>query len=781
MQPLPLFPAEALAALLGADGERVLLPPLPEQPLALLGLLLVYIVTTEKHLFVQGFKPHEQEGQPPLLLRGCLVVRVLKPSRIRSVLLAFRGVQRLEWPEGIPPKRAHYAEINDIVLHTWPFYHMDTPVPDGGAHVVRPVPLRLLRDDVLHLLLSEHALLFAASLIKRATLPRLALPGLLPVSLRELSSVVLERCFVPGDYVYNFEHPLQALTPELISVNFGRVWYSLEATVERVGTFKLNLVARLPVEVVRIPSDSSVEQNEPIVIEREWEDQLRYEIVVGSKLVVLDTYVPLNFKFVPLFGKVALHRIRVFISENCNYYCNGKAVHRVEPTRKFLLLEHKAKKNHLLLLRSGGADDDDEVLPRELEFQMFVPSVLNKKYAQELHPDTLIENIQCDHWIKISLRISRQDTENPEKRKHFEIMIDSPIHLCLHLAAHCNTLLPAYENMQKPAYLPVYLPLPPVLPDVTPVDGLQPLIFLALGSPEFQHISRHADPIPFDDEIHLEANLYKPAGDAVGSPQATPFTPVGSPRLQPQPLLQPPAFEVTLLADHSLPPAYERSALLLNPQSASSSSIKESLGKQLSLAGWRDRSSERREKRDRSSTRERSGSTLRPEAPCASIMDTLKSHQSLALPAANAHVARTARLPTRDSDMDIADLSLSGAQHTMEAIQDQMLPLLAAELDEEPLDQTLPLLSTTKLELLRALFDLRSTSVFGLVADLVDDIHFDEHRVNGSLNRLRNPRIAKHYQEDPPAPRTSFGAFDARPKRGNDEHIAEVARALGEL
>ncbi|KAM9887927.1 hypothetical protein OXX69_013196, partial [Metschnikowia pulcherrima] len=116
------------------------------------------------------------------------------------------------------------------------------------------------------------------------------------------------------------------------------------------------------------------------------------------KSVVLDTYLPMSLKFVPLFGKVALHRIRVYITEDCQYYCNNKTVHRTEPTRKYLLLEHKAKKNQSLLSQNGGRaatpEPDDEVLPRELEFQMFVPSTVNKKFDYSIHPDTAVDNIQ---------------------------------------------------------------------------------------------------------------------------------------------------------------------------------------------------------------------------------------------------------------------------------------------------------------------------------------------------------------------------------------------------
>ncbi|KAF3986729.1 hypothetical protein FT663_04766 [Candidozyma haemuli var. vulneris] len=645
----PLFPDASLALSPARDEnpeEQVFLPNLPDAPQASSSSVQVFIVPAEKHLFLQGFKPAEFENRPPSLLRGCLVLRILKPAKVKSLSLHFKGIQRTEWPEGIPPKRTNYAEVNDLINHTWPFYHADTHTPTFGADFVRPLPANTHKasDDITHFSLSDPhtggtdsflspvdtAKGFAASLINRATSPRgtspSPAPGITPVSsmqdlttMRSAGSATDSPIangppkpgyFTPGDYIYNFEHPLPASSPETVDTNFGRVFYNLEANVIRMGAFKTNLTARLPVSVVRIPSDSSVEENEPIFIERDWEDQLRYEILVGSKAVVLDTYVPISFKFIPLYGKVALHRIRVSITENCNYYCHNKTVHRAEPTRKFLLLEHKAKPNKSLLSKQGCLTDDgpdvgteeDEVLPRELEFQMFVPSTINKKYNFAMHPDTSFENIQCDHWIKISLRISRKDPSNPEKRKHFEISIDSPIHLCSPLAAHCNTLLPAYNRTERLEPLPQYAPSsPPMSPEVTVVDqsqGVGHSIFSALSgygnsqsSPassegssrlisqarsatplSFRHLSNSDEPIEKDHRIHLEANLYSPSEanvlESLGSPQAQPFSRPQSPAHSPapfrpdaqrRPTVNPPSFEaINHDFDETLPPAYER-------------------------------------------------------------------------------------------------------------------------------------------------------------------------------------------------------------------------------
>lgn len=654
----PLFPAVSLAPGLDASDE-FLIPQLPDSPTLHTSSYRVYVIPTEKQLFVQGFQASEYEDRPPTLLRGSVVVHVLKATKLlKSLTLLFKATLKTDWPEGIPPKKQVYAEQHDLISHTWPFYQLDLPLTHCGADLYVPGGTKgSLHDNVLslnladaaspHLAPMESAALFAANLVKRAASPDRLTPSLSRADLAAVRSALSfttddsrRGLFSPGFYVYNFEHPIPPLSPESINLTFGRVSYHLELVIARFGAFKTNLVARVPVEVVRIPSENSVEENEPIIIERDWEEHMRYEIVIGGKAVVLDSYVPINFRFIPLRSKVQLHRIRVYITENCNYYCNNKSVHRAEPVKKFLLLEHKAKKNQSLMSKGGGmaetppTAEEDEVLPRELEFQMFVPSVLNKKYNYCMHPDTSYENIQCDHWLKISLRISREDTENPQKRKHFEILIDSPVHLCSPSAAPNHTLLPSYD--MEPDFLPVYSPnSPPMSPGVTPIDsslqGVGRLLFsaFALGgnstsnsgnaspvptiqrplSPiEFHRIASADDneiPMERDLDLHLEANLYEPSDgevlETLGSVQARPFSPLArtfsplpnmmsplnsptmapSPSLVRRPTVNPPSFDHPGITQDVLPPAYERedfsfslSPLRLDiPQRGSSSEI----------------------------------------------------------------------------------------------------------------------------------------------------------------------------------------------------------------
>jgi hypothetical protein len=245
------------------------------------------------------------------------------------------------------------------------------------------------------------------------------------------------RTFNPGDYMYNFELPLDSHLPETIDVDLGSVKYELEAVVERAGAFRANLMGTKEVLLIRTPSEGSLEQVEPIAISRNWEDQLHYDIVISGKSFPLGAQVPIAFKLTPL-AKVQCHRIKVFVTENIEYFCSNKRVHRMEPVRKILLFEKRAEgpatstfPGSTMRIVSGGGvpydqraaasrgelvrvDDPTNLLgnlhgetnigPTEMEFNVQLPSCHNikdKDKQSRLHFDTTYQNIQVHHWIKV--------------------------------------------------------------------------------------------------------------------------------------------------------------------------------------------------------------------------------------------------------------------------------------------------------------------------------------------------------------------------------------------
>lgn len=519
----PIFPPQALS-------EETFLR-LPKVPNAQSGSVQLWILVAEKTLFIQGFESEEYKERPPAILRGSLFIRVTKPVKIKNIGLKFCGQARTDWPEGIPPKRQDYVEIQNIIQHNWPFFNFSQTYPTTetsrcGANLYRrritddedissfslePVTSGLPSSVALNTLSSTLSHTFSRdgskrSLFNRGSSPAMGRTGSATLdeglhnsgSSDDLNS---NKLFVPGDYVYNFEHALPPSTPESLRVTFGNVNYYLEASLERSGTFKSNLLAKEPISIVRTPSEYNMEENEPIAIVKDWEDQLKYDIVIASKSVVLNSFLPVAFRLTPL-DKVQCHRIRIYLTEHLEYFCRGKKVHRMEPEKKFLLLEHTPEKGKKSLFESEG-----EIIARELEFQLYVPEKVNER--QKLHPDTSFESIQSHHWIKIGIRLSRADPsdEKKEKRKHYEISIDSPIHVLSPLAAHANTLLPAYTHN--------HTDLPPQSPDVIPIENSLDMMLSA------------------DAPAHLESNLYKPDEmvPELRSPQAQPFSPALSPQM----------------------------------------------------------------------------------------------------------------------------------------------------------------------------------------------------------------------------------------------------------
>ncbi|KAK4975601.1 hypothetical protein LTR66_010955 [Elasticomyces elasticus] len=466
-----------------------------EKPIAAGNGVSVWISQAEPVLFLQGFE--QQDGSSgstnTTMLRGSLHLKVVKSAKIKAVTLKFKGRALTRWPEGIPPRKVDFEEVDTIMSHTWPFFNAQFPTAEASPCADR---VELLRSPAA-----------TPNTIKVPTQDGIGRSS--PnnsshnVNHRRLSLQVNQsrsfgkgesstsgpsvasrgyRTFHPGEYVYNFELPLDSRLPETIDVELGSVRYELEAVVERAGAFRANLVGAKEVELIRAPSEGSLEQVEPIAISRNWEDQLHYDIIISGKSFPLGAQVPIAFKLTPL-AKVQCHRIKVLVTENIEYFCNNKRVHRMEPTRKVQLFEKRADGPHTsafsgstIRVTAGGGipydareraargepvvpedttnllgnlEADTNIGPTEMEFNVQLPSchtMREKEKTQKLHFDTTYQNIQVHHWIKIVMRLSKPDQNDSTKRRHFEISIDSPFHILSCRADQANTSLPAYSS-----------------------------------------------------------------------------------------------------------------------------------------------------------------------------------------------------------------------------------------------------------------------------------------------------------------------------------------------
>lgn len=421
------------------------------KPLASANGVSISITLAEPMLFLQGFDQSELANRTTSMLRGSFHLKVSKTAKIKTISLNFRGRAETEWPEGIPPRKTEFKDKESIMNHTWPFFNaqFQTAEYGSGADIVRPLkgPMTSTKElgvsaqpAVDHLRRNSGAANLTPKEAKRLAL-QVSQSRSFGKGDSGTGSVAQKgyRTFTPGDYIYNFELPIDARLPETIDVELGKVRYELEATVERAGAFRANLIGSKEVLLIRAPAEGSLEQVEPIAISRNWEDQLHYDIVISGKSFPLGAQVPIAFKLTPL-AKVQCHRIKVFLTENIQYYTSNKRVHRLEPTRKLQLFEKRADApssstypgSSVRIIAGGGVAYDgraaaargDENVPRdltnllgnlegghnvgptEMEFNVQLPScqAMNERdRSQNVHFDTTYHNIQVNHWIKVRL------------------------------------------------------------------------------------------------------------------------------------------------------------------------------------------------------------------------------------------------------------------------------------------------------------------------------------------------------------------------------------------
>lgn len=242
--------------------------------------------------------------------------------------------------------------------------------------------------------------------------------------------------FPAGDYLYDFEFPLDSSLPETINSELGFARYDLEVAVERSGAFRPNLTCTMEIPVIRTPPEDSQGLHEQIAISRDWEDQLHYDITISGNSFPLGSQIPIAFKLTPL-AKVECHWIKVYVTENVQYWRANKSAHRFQPAKKVLLFEKRADStststypgSSMRLTAGGGvnhshlvaAADGEEIVDQsqtnilgnvssdgggatEMEFYVQLPNCRQMKGCEDsqcLHLDTTYENIRINHWIKV--------------------------------------------------------------------------------------------------------------------------------------------------------------------------------------------------------------------------------------------------------------------------------------------------------------------------------------------------------------------------------------------
>jgi hypothetical protein len=355
-----------------------------------------YIILAEPTIFLTGLD-HDATTRDPhtshssAMLRGVLRLNISKSVKIKAVTLKFTGRARTEWPEGksvhgvfghpsdnvlgIPPAKTETFEEESLRTQVLPFFNALYEGSETGYGTLCNYVLRQKSASSSVISLTGN---HSTTSLNRPSTPTgptgISLPHLVGhssrsnsiLSAKDLKKLSLQsnqsrsfqkgdspfgptpqqkgfKTFHPGVYEYSFELPLDNNSPETTNLPLASVKWMLEALVERSGTFKPNLQGFKEVPVVRSPSEDSLELVEPISISRKWEDQLFYEIMISGKSFPLGSKIPIAFKLTPL-AKVRVHKLKVYVTENMEYFTNNRKVARRDVGRKILLLEKIAGK-----------------------------------------------------------------------------------------------------------------------------------------------------------------------------------------------------------------------------------------------------------------------------------------------------------------------------------------------------------------------------------------------------------------------------------------------------
>ncbi|GHJ86661.1 hypothetical protein NliqN6_3063 [Naganishia liquefaciens] len=264
--------------------------------------------------------------------------------------------------------------------------------------------------------------------------------------------------FRKGTYNYPISFSVPASCPPTIHADFGSVTYRLKATVVRVGALSPNYVEEQEVNLIASPGEDDLEETENVIVERQWEDQLRYLVALSGKAFPIGGQIPMSLRFMPM-SKCKIYRLSAMIEEKIDYFAHDKRVARHEAVKRYPLmaLKHDTKPPEPLLpilsdsteaiwssplaafavqAMQGNDTEDDAVAslldpfgPWYLDTTLQVPDCSGRIRFTTKHAKT---NMSISHWLKLIIRVERGDdvaVDAKGRRKQFDIIIETPLHL----------------------------------------------------------------------------------------------------------------------------------------------------------------------------------------------------------------------------------------------------------------------------------------------------------------------------------------------------------------
>ncbi|KAH9855952.1 hypothetical protein C2E23DRAFT_723228 [Lenzites betulinus] len=281
--------------------------------------------------------------------------------------------------------------------------------------------------------------------------------------------------FRRGVYTYPVSFAIPASSPPSLSVDYGSVTWKLKAVVHRPGAFKAKLQASHDITVVTTPCEDDTEESESIIVERQWDTQMQYLIAISGRSFPLGSSMPVSITFMP-WTKMKIHRVSVLIEERVDYWTQFKRISRTDPISRVALLALKyPKKDGPPILPLS--DDPDafrqsplaDVVDAGDDLGDLVSSLMGpgpwtiRKNLQLPRAGDLLHttnknrrsNISVSHMLKIIFRVERGDDHAVDtqtgKRKLFDIVVQTPVHILSHLCNQDYISLPPYSQLPDPA------------------------------------------------------------------------------------------------------------------------------------------------------------------------------------------------------------------------------------------------------------------------------------------------------------------------------------------
>jgi len=220
------------------------------------------------------------------------------------------------------------------------------------------------------------------------------------------------------------------------------IHYQLEAFVKLKAVFTANIYSTKDVILVHIPDLDLVDQAGPIVIDKNWEDRLHYNLTMSSKSFAIGSKIPITLRLAS--SKIRCHSLRVYLTENIQFFGHGENNYRRAPQRKIKLLEKSVESRYLGDFGGIGMDTPVEkpkvsigaletaekiesekrsmaISPGDtkgsgskhgsgkIELQVQLPSCHNMRKsrpAQRINIDTQWDSANVSHWINVNFWVS---------------------------------------------------------------------------------------------------------------------------------------------------------------------------------------------------------------------------------------------------------------------------------------------------------------------------------------------------------------------------------------